>query len=107
MLNIKFGAKLVKLMLPGRFTLTQGEQSVGELFAIVRQYLGDFDRACVCKLLKETAGIGRGFGRHDPNEHPARGSVNGDKQISILRLNAGTRVRTPSTPSSTVNHASD
>ncbi len=42
----------------------------------------DFDLANARKFGEKAAGVGGGFGRHDPHKYPACGAINRHEQIS-------------------------
>ncbi len=46
-------------------------EPVGELFSIIRQYLGSPDRAGPVQIAQKAAGVGSSLGRHDAHENPA------------------------------------
>ena len=83
-LNVQLLACLVKHVLAAGLALTAGKQPIGELRAIVGQHLGDPDRASLVHCLQKGLGIGCRLAALDLHEHPARGPVDGHKQIAAL-----------------------
>ena len=71
----------IEAMAPGGFTLTGGTEAVGELFAIIGQDFGDREGRLGDQALQESGGIVSGFLREDLDIHPARGPIDGGKQI--------------------------
>lgn len=66
--------------------LTAGKQPVGELLAVVGQnFLHLYRTSLVQSVQKRASGSGR-LVALDLNEHPARGAVNGHKQIAPAGL---------------------
>ena len=82
MVDAKFGAQRVKLMFPGRSTLAQAKEAVSELLAIIRKNGANTQRTRALKVTQEAPSIGGRLVAIDTNEHPPRGAINGDKQVT-------------------------
>ena len=85
-LNVQCLTQLVELVVARGLALSAGKQSVGELLAVVGQNFLHLDRASLVQSVQERAsGSGR-LVTLDLNKHPARGAVNGYKQIAPAGL---------------------
>jgi hypothetical protein len=85
-LNVQCVAQLVKLLVSRGLALTACKQPVGELLTVVGQNSLHLDRASLVQSGQEQAsGSGR-LVTFDLNKHPARGAVNGYKQIAPAGL---------------------
>ena len=86
MLDAERLAQLIELMLPRRLALAGGEQTVGELLAVVGEQPPDPDRTGLVQCLQERGGGLRGAAGLDRNEHPARSPVDRHEQVAPARL---------------------
>ena len=80
------GTALVKKMASGRFALAGGAEAVGEFLAVVGEDFLDGEGGFFNQALEEIAGVGGGFLGQDFDIDPARGAVDGDKQVLMRRL---------------------
>lgn len=81
MLDAQCAAKLVKLMIARCLAFTAGKQPVGEFLAIVGEDFVHPDGAGPVQGVEKRAGAGGGLVVLDLHKHPARGAINGHKQI--------------------------
>lgn len=86
MFNVQGLAQLIKLMVARGLALTAGKQSVSELLAVVGQDFLYFDRTSLVQGVQKRASCSGRLVTLDLNEHPARGAVNGHKQIAPAGL---------------------
>ena len=86
MFNVQGLAQLIKLMVARGLTLTAGKQPVGELLAVVGQDFLHLDWASFMQSVQKRASGSRRLMALDLNKHPARGAVNGHKQIAPAGL---------------------
>jgi hypothetical protein len=80
--NTQVLAQLVKLVVARGLTLTAGKQPVSELLAVVGQDFLHIDRTTLVQGVQQRASSSGRFVALDLNEHPARGAVNGHKQMT-------------------------
>ena len=81
MLNIEDCAERVELMRSSCRPLTQAEEPIRELLAVVCKNGADTDWAGAFQISQEAARVGRRLRRENADEHPSRGSINGHKEI--------------------------
>ena len=86
MFNAQGLAQLIKLMVARGLALTAGKQPVGELFAVVGQYFLHLDWARLVHGVQKRASGSRRLVALNLNKYPARGAVNGHKQITPAGL---------------------
>ena len=86
MFNVQGLAELINLMVVRGLTFTAGKLPVGELLAVVVQYFLDLDWASLVQGFQKRASGSGLLVALDLNEYPARGSVNGHKQIAPAGL---------------------
>jgi hypothetical protein len=85
-LNSELLAQLVKLMVATGCSLAIGKQAVRELLAVVGQQLLNLDRASLFQGPQEGLGASSALVVFDGDKHPARGPVDGDKQVAAFGL---------------------
>ena len=84
--NVQGLTQLIKLMVARGLTRATGKQPVGELLAIVGQNFLHLDWASLVQGDEKRASGSGSLVALDLNEHPARGAVNGYKQIAPAGL---------------------
>lgn len=86
MFNVQGLAQLIKLMVARGLALSAGKQSIGEPLAVVGQNFLYLDRSSLVQGAQKRASGSSRLVALDLNEHPARGTVNGYKQIAFAVL---------------------
>jgi len=85
-LDAQSAAQRLERVLPAGVFGALAKQSVGELFAIVRQQGLNLERRRLGHRVEERAGCRSGFVALDGDEHPAGGAVNRHKDVAPGRL---------------------
>ncbi len=76
----------VEAVLAGRFPFAGRAEPVGKLLAVVGEDLGDPEGGGLEEMGQEALGAGSGLLRQDLDLHPARGTVDGGKQLATRVL---------------------
>ncbi|SDX98588.1 hypothetical protein SAMN05421644_1231, partial [Allochromatium warmingii] len=79
------GTALVEEMASGWFTFAGGAEAISEFLAVVGEDLLNRERGFFDQTPQEIAGVGGGFLGQDFDINPARGAVDGDKQVLMCR----------------------
>ena len=86
MFDIEYATQQVKFMIAAGLACARGEQAVRELLAIVGQQFSDLNRTCLVQRMQKRPSGGGSLVVLDGDKYPARGAVNGHKQIPSARL---------------------
>ena len=86
MFDVQGLERLIKLMVARGLALSAGKQSIGEPLAVVGQNFLYLDRSSLVQGAQKRASGSSRLVALDLNEHPARGTVNGYKQIAFAVL---------------------
>jgi hypothetical protein len=84
--NVLLVADPLEAMLTRQFPLTGRAEPVGKLLAVVGEDLGDPEGGGLEEMGQEALGAGGGLLRQDLDRHPARGTVDGGKQLATRVL---------------------
>ena len=85
-LDLQGRTERVELMLACGGPLAQTEEPIRELLAVIGQNGADADRAGTLQVAQKPPRIGCSLCREDADEHPSRGPVDGDEEVTSGRL---------------------